>query len=59
MPDQANCIEWRRGTDESDHTAEDALRDNDITNPLDDPEVCRRMAEIIVRSVRNSPGSRR
>jgi hypothetical protein len=59
MPRQANYIEWTSDTDERDHTAKAVLRDVDIGNPFDDPEVRRRMAELIAQSARKSTKSDR
>jgi UDP-N-acetylglucosamine 2-epimerase len=59
MPRQANYNQWTTGANERDRTAEAAQRDVDISNPFEDPEVCRRIAEIIARSARNATKSGR
>jgi hypothetical protein len=59
MPRGSNHIEWTSNADECDHTAKTVLRDVDIGNPFDDPEVRRRMAEVIAQSARKSTKSDR
>jgi hypothetical protein len=57
MPRHANYIEWTPTGDESDRTPRESLCELDNENPFEDPEVRRRMAEVIARAVRNQKKS--
>jgi len=54
MPRHAHYIEWTPDVDERERPADDAMRDVDLENPFDDPEVRQRIAELIARCARNA-----
>jgi hypothetical protein len=54
MPRHAHYIEWEPDLDESNRAAESEMRDVDVENPFEDPEVRQRMAELIARAARRT-----
>jgi hypothetical protein len=59
MPRHEHYIEWAPDRGDREQTTAADARDIDIENPFDDPEVRRRMAELIARAARQTKKSSR